>query len=82
MDIIKKIAFTSVAVVLAFGMVSAIQDVGVGNVSTGGCGPVSQTFGPYQCRDESGQTTDIVCRPECGDAESCNGVTDICSYGK
>ena len=78
---LKKIAFAACAVFLAVNMVTAIPDVNSGGVSIGGCNEPSGNFGTYFCRDHTGQVVDVVCKPECGIAESCNGVTMICSSG-
>ena len=76
---IKKLAFAACAVFIAVNMVTAIPDVNQGGVSVGGCNEPSGNFGIYQCRDTEGRVVDTVCKPECGIAESCNGVTMICS---
>ena len=78
---IKKIVFAACAVFLAANMVTAIPNVSSGGVSVGGCNEPSGNFGIYQCRDTEGRVVDTVCKPECGIAESCNGVTMICSSG-
>ena len=77
---LKKLVLIASAIIVAFNMVNAIPDVNLGP-SVGGCDKPNQTFGPYQCHNDQGQVTDVVCRPDHGTAKSCDGVTDLCSSG-
>lgn len=78
---IKKLAFAACAVFLAVNMVTAIPDVNQGGVSGGGCNRPSKNYGIYQCHDAEGRVVDIICKPEIGIAESCNGANMICTSG-